>query len=1325
MSRWRQFVRGLGRWLFRWLRRTAYALVALALVFALLVWLGVIDRWARAAIVSRVEQMTGGAVELAGFHFDWWDLRAELDGFVLRGREPEGTEPFFRADRLVVDIRVDSLLRRKISLDEVRLERPQVHVRFDEAGRSNVPQPPVQPASPGTPLRQRIFDLAIREVRIENGEMLFNNVRLPLVAEGGEFRFAFDYHADGSGGSYYTGDFAWQQMALAARRYLPFSSNLAARFTLTRENFTLDEFRWSLPDSELTASASLSSFATPAWDFRYQGRLSLGELREILRKPRSPLGRVNFSGVGRWAGGELDLNGSFDATGISMAYDWYTATGMSARSTYHASRHRLDLPDFQARALGGSLAGPVQVELQGMRFRASTRMQGMDLASLLAAADHRGVPTATLHWDGTVDLQAITTWELDFKNVDSRGTMLWSPPLAAREGYLPASAKIDYHYSLPGRFVELRNSEISTPSSRLEFNGLLGARDSALTARVETSDLAPWNDFIYALRGPDAERVPITGGAEFNGRMTGRLDHPSFTGRVRGTNAAYGHLHWDEIAGDLSYSPDALDFTRARARRGQSTAELELHLALDRWSFRDESAWSATAELVRAPLDGLQSLFGVSYPVTGLLTGQFRGSGTRAEPELTGLVDISEVHAWGFPLDRARGQIVLRRDEVRINNAELRKATGRLTGDFRYGFHDRQSEFDLTGAVIPLDQFQFLQTAALPVGGQLSFQVQGRGPLPVPALQGSLRLVDLKVGDEVLGSFQAQLQTRNGSLLAELSSFMTGGRGRLNGQLEVALSGDYPFSGYLQIDELDLDPLVVTALRLRHGELTGHSTVSGRLGLSGFIARPKTLAVQADLTRFGLNYKFLQLENDGPLRFSYSAEEIRVEQAHIRGPDTDFTLTGFARLAGDRRVDLDVAGQFNLQLLGGLVPSLDARGRAQVNMAVEGTAARPRLLGRIRLEDGSATYGEFPTGLSRVNGSLVFNETRLLLEDVSAEAGGGRLRLGGTVTYGEGPARYDLTIAAAKTRVRYPVGMSWLLNGDLRLAGNLSSALLSGNIQIERLLLSEGFDFATLLPGGSGRVAGPRATSPFLRNLQFDISAHSIPGARIEWSQARFESEAQLRVRGTWEHPILLGNIRLFTGEMGFRGNRYQLTRGEIVFSDPLAINPTLHIEAVTTVQQYEVTLTLLGPANKLNLAYRSDPPLPPADVVALLALGRTGADELRTTGATESGGAQALLYEALSSQVGGRIEQLFGFSRFKVEPVTVGTGSEQNATARITIQEAITRDLIVTYITTVSSNQRQVIQIEYLVDRDISVIALLDQNGTFGIDFKIKKRFR
>lgn len=291
-------LRGIFGWMWRWTRRLAYLVLTLVLLFAVLAWLGVMDRWARSAIVTRVERMTGGQVELESFRFSWWSLRAEMQGFVVRGREPEGTPPLFRADRLMVDLRVDSLLGRRVSLDEILLVGPQIHIRFDDAGQSNVPQPPTPAATPGKPLRERIFDLVIRKVRIENGEILYNNTRTPLVAEGGEFRFAFDHHAEAGGRRYYTGDFAWREVVIAARRYLPFTADVAARFTLARENFTLDEFRFTTPGIELTASAALASFTEPAWDFRYDGRLALDSLRTILRKPRSPTGNVRFHGQG-------------------------------------------------------------------------------------------------------------------------------------------------------------------------------------------------------------------------------------------------------------------------------------------------------------------------------------------------------------------------------------------------------------------------------------------------------------------------------------------------------------------------------------------------------------------------------------------------------------------------------------------------------------------------------------------------------------------------------------------------------------------------------------------------------------------------------------------------------------------------------------------------------------------------------------------------------------------------------------------------------------------------------------------------------------------
>jgi translocation and assembly module TamB len=190
------------------------------------------------------------------------------------------------------------------------------------------------------------------------------------------------------------------------------------------------------------------------------------------------------------------------------------------------------------------------------------------------------------------------------------------------------------------------------------------------------------------------------------------------------------------------------------------------------------------------------------------------------------------------------------------------------------------------------------------------------------------------------------------------------------------------------------------------------------------------------------------------------------------------------------------------------------------------------------------------------------------------------------------------------------------------------------------------------------------------------------------------------------------------------------VARGDINFVDPFRLNPVINVEATTRIQQYEITLNFTGPASKPTMAYRSDPPLPANDIVTLLALGQTSQEStLRTASGTQSGntGASALLSEAVSSQVGGRLERLFGITNFRVDPglAAVGpTGLSQNAAARVTVQQQVTRTLTVTYVSNVGTTQQQVIQVEYAVSPTVSIVALRDYNGIFGIDLVIKKRF-
>jgi translocation and assembly module TamB len=56
-------------------------------------------------------------------------------------------------------------------------------------------------------------------------------------------------------------------------------------------------------------------------------------------------------------------------------------------------------------------------------------------------------------------------------------------------------------------------------------------------------------------------------------------------------------------------------------------------------------------------------------------------------------------------------------------------------------------------------------------------------------------------------------------------------------------------------------------------------------------------------------------------------------------------------------------------------------------------------------------------------------------------------------------------------------------------------------------------------------------------------------------------------------------------------------------------------------------------------------------------------------------------------------------------------------------VEQQVTRDLSIMYVSNVSSTQQQIIQVEYDISRSIAVVALRDQNGTFGVDIKFKKR--
>jgi translocation and assembly module TamB len=232
----------------------------------------------------------------------------------------------------------------------------------------------------------------------------------------------------------------------------------------------------------------------------------------------------------------------------------------------------------------------------------------------------------------------------------------------------------------------------------------------------------------------------------------------------------------------------------------------------------------------------------------------------------------------------------------------------------------------------------------------------------------------------------------------------------------------------------------------------------------------------------------------------------------------------------------------------------------------------------------------------------------------------------------------------------------------------------------------------------------------------------------IQNQLADLQARINVDIKGTAADPSLTGHIEASGGTLLFQGNRYRITRGNIDFVDPLRIEPVVDVQAESEVRDYRVILAITGRGKQLHLEMRSDPPLPELEIVSLIAGGRTREEyaarpspAVPTSEQLFQSGAASILFDLLQQRVGNRLG-LLGLDRVRVNPLIVGRGN--NPGARITLSEQVTPNLSITYSQDVSSNQEQVILIEYFVDRNTSIVASRDELGNLGLDVRKRKRF-
>jgi translocation and assembly module TamB len=397
-----------------------------------------------------------------------------------------------------------------------------------------------------------------------------------------------------------------------------------------------------------------------------------------------------------------------------------------------------------------------------------------------------------------------------------------------------------------------------------------------------------------------------------------------------------------------------------------------------------------------------------------------------------------------------------------------------------------------------------------------------------------------------------------------------------------------------------------------------------------------------------------------------------------------------------------------------LVPEVKSSGSLSFDIHTIGSLSNPSLEGQISLKNVAVATPTAPLGVDSLNGTLTLGSGKLRIVNLSGKSAEGELSIAGTIVY-QPRLQFDVSAQAKAVRLRY-AGLKMLIDSDLALVGQASSPTLRGKASVTELSLASDLDLNKLSEGFTHRSASHQAG--LSDSIKLAVLVQSNNRLKAGNSQFNVEGSLKLQVLGTAADPVIVGRMDLTSAEFLYRARRYQLQRGFIVFDNPHQTQPTLDVSMTTTVQQYNLTLAARGPLEKLNTSYLSDPPLPTADIISLVAFGNTATQ----TTSSSAQGADSILASQVGGQLSNKMQGLTGISGLRIDPL-VG-GSNRNPSARIAIQQRVTKNFLFTFSTDVTQPGSETVEGKYQINRRWSVGVARDPVGGISAEGRYHTRF-
>jgi translocation and assembly module TamB len=1295
-----------------------------------------------AKVQSSATESLGARVDIQNFTLHFSPLGLDVYGVTVHGANPYPDPPLLQVQHAEVGVRIVSIFQKKWYLSSVRVDHPVVQLFIDKNGLSNIPKPK---SSGNSSSNTSIFDLGIRHAVLDHGEIYYNAQKSALSADlhDVEFNAAFSELQN-----LYSGNLAYTNGRVLFGSYQPFEHNFDAQFDLTPTTFQLHHATISSGATKVNLAAMATNFSAPTVDAQYEVLVDGGQFAKITNNPSIPAGLIHATGSARYqdvanqsALNTLTVNGDLTSSQIIVKTPSVRAAIDNIAAHYSLVNGNATLSDFRAGVLGGEITAHGSMKDIGGNSH-SEMTANLHNISLADAARLAGTKSAQpLNVSGVLNAEAKASWGKTFDDLVAHtdatihGSAASVHPaeainLSAANDVppgptsLPVESEIHATYTGANKQIALQQSYVHLPQTSVTMNGVVSSH-SSLAIRLQANDLRELatiaNMFIAPKPGQPRQALDLAGQANFQGMIQGSTAAPHVAGELSASNLRVNGTSWKVFRTGVDASPTGASLRGADLEpetKGRIT--FNASTGLHKWAFTKDSPIQLDLNASQMNIEDLAKLAGQQIPVTGTLNTHVTLHGTELNPIGNGNLSLTKVVAYNEPISSVQVNFNGTGDEAHAD-LDVRFPAGSLKSTVSVRPKDRTYTAQLTSGGIDLTKLEALKARKVDVTGVVAITAHGQGSFDNPQVVASIVIPELIVQKQAVKNVDLNMDVANHVANATLSSSAV--NTSIQAKARVNLTGDYDADASIDTQGIPLQPLVAVYSPAQATSLSGqtelHATVHGPL-------KNKAL-LEAHLTIPYLNLDYnntIKLAAAEPIRADYKNGVLKLQRSAIRGTETDLQFEGSIPIL-DRSAPMSLLlqGNVNLKIAQVFDPTIRTSGELRFNINSTGSTGRD-IGGEIDVVDVNYASPDVPVGLQHGNGVLTLTTDRINIKSFAGTVGGGTVTAQGGVAYR--PAiQFNLGLSAKNVRMLYPQGMREAVDADIHLAGSTDNATLGGTVNLADVSFTPAFDLNGFIGQFSSGVAAPPSQG-FSQNVNLNLAVHSTNNVNLVSRALSVNGSANLQVRGTAAEPVILGRINLNSGDVILNNDRFVLTGGTIQFVNPSETEPVVNVGITTTIQQYNISLRFNGPTTQLQTQYNSDPALPQADILNLLAFGSTtgaAAGEVTSdqpsTPATQQ--AESIIASQVSSQITSRISKVAGISQLSISPV-LGNTNNQGAGANITIQQRVTGNLFITFSTNTASTQSQVIQGQYQISPKVALSATRDPNGGFAVDTLIKK---